>query len=124
MPANSSHGDIQQYEIFVIYHGKRDPENNHNKTATNLSSKPLEGSWQETTIPAQHLPITYKDRNLTESLDGDRLEIVIGENRRPLRAGSFYQIFLRAYSTVRFSTCYYPCFAYFPAALFQLLIFP
>ena len=53
----------------------------------------------------------YKDKNLTDNITGNRLEIIIGENGHPLQAGSFYQIFLRAYTTVRLST-FFPFFRF------------
>ena len=104
--ANSTHGDIKQYEVFVVYYGKNDPEKVRNRRATNPSSEQIEGSWQQTRMPVQNFPIIYKDQNLTENIASDMLEIVIGENGRPLQPGSFYQIFLRAYTTVRLSTLF------------------
>ena len=99
--ADPSRGPIKKYDVFVVYYGQREPDDNSSPRSIAAGDGMNQGDWHQATLDGQTLPFAYKDKTLTTGLNKSVLTIKIGENDHPLRPGSYYKIFLRAYTTVR-----------------------
>ena len=101
-PADPVHGFIKKYDVFVVFYGRMNPDLKPKKRTVRLVKKPINGNWNDTTLDydAQSLPIVYADKTSPDNLDEEKLEVTIGGDDRPLQPASFYQIYLRAYTTV------------------------
>ena len=99
-PAYSNHGRIKKYDVFAVFYGRANPDNEVKRQAVRMVEKPIKRHWSDTLSVVDGLPIVYLDKTLKTDGEGGKLEVTIGGDDQPLRPGCFYRIYLRAYTTV------------------------